>query len=381
MRLRPVAAALLLALRCSVGAEADLRHFAAWLQGLDLDTAASVLHAVLPGGEQQVAVLEAARRSVAGGAATVRHRGWRSDGGELHAWMHVAHFDASGALAGTHQTARRLLLEIGANSRDTLDMLVRRRSDTFVVSFEPLLDKYGTLLSRNSNPDLRSHLGYHVRDGGIVLPFAVAIDEASTGQGLAQLKISGEVDGCASLLEPVHNYFVKQCANTSGVLEARTVPAVHLNVVLGQWLGGQPVAFAKVDAQGLDLPLMRSASPTLLANVQAVQLEVVRDERVPGRPCKPQYRSTGADRLEAQCTHTEEAMRSLGFVPWGTNCSVMRYPAANGCEADMTFVRPGQFDQDLVRHLCVKMTSCGPNTWNTATRNRVGAANVVHWRP
>ena len=72
-------------------------------------------------------------------------------------------------------------------------------------------------------------------------------------------------------------------------------------------------------------------------------------------------------------------MRSLGFVPWATNCSVMRYTGAWGCEGDLTFVRPGQFNERLVRQICVRLGSCGPQTWGNVFKDSV--KGVMSTRP
>ena len=47
-----------------------------------------------------------------------------------------------------------------------------------------------------------------------------------------------------------------------------------LEQVIADWLGGRPVAFTKVDAQGLDVAVVRSAG-ALMTNLKAVQLEVL----------------------------------------------------------------------------------------------------------
>ena len=77
----------------------------------------------------------------------------------------------------------------------------------------------------------------------------------------------------ALTLDP-HN--AQDCTNLTGVLEKRRVPSVSLEVVLRDWLAGRRVALAKVDAQGLDVGVVRSAG-SAVHRLQAVQLEVVRD--------------------------------------------------------------------------------------------------------
>ena len=75
--------------------------------------------------------------------------------------------------------------------------------------------------------------------------------------------------------------------NTSaaGPLDAG-VPSISLEAALRDAAAGRDVAFAKIDAQGLDVAVLRSAGPAL-ARVKAVQLEVVRDR--PPIKCNVQY--------------------------------------------------------------------------------------------
>ena len=61
--------------------------------------------------------------------------------------------------------------------------------------------------------------------------------------------------------------------------------------MLRDWLPGRLVALAKVDAQGLDVGVVRSAGSEV-RRLQAVQLEVVRDRSRPrgdGGRCDAQY--------------------------------------------------------------------------------------------
>ena len=88
--------------------------------------------------------------------------------------VHLAQLRPDGSLAGVPEGAH-LVLEIGANTRNTLDReLLPQRPDAFLITFEPLLDKYAALLARNSRPDTRATLGAH-HPRGLVLPFAVSV--------------------------------------------------------------------------------------------------------------------------------------------------------------------------------------------------------------
>ena len=173
---------------------------------------------------------------------------------------------------------------------------------------------------------------------GIALPFAVSSDanavrefkisgKADSPSPLAspapatltqvrEFKISGKTDGCASLLSAVSSYYSNDCTNTSGVLERRAVPSVSLEVILGTWLRGRDVSVAKVDAQGLDVGVVRSGG-RYLSQLKAVQLEVVRDR--PPLKCEPQYAAEPGRTSEAKCGVLVRAMDELGDEPDGTN--------------------------------------------------------------
>ena len=155
------------------------------------------------------------------------------------------------------------------------------------------------------------------------------------------------------------------------------MPSVSLAAVLAGWLPARGVAYAKIDAQGLDVAVLRSAG-ALVSRIAAVEVEVVRD----GQRCPVQY--AGA---LSKCRATERAMRELGYVPYGTNCSVHSFPEARGCEGNMVFVRPGAFNAGLVRTICGDWDgkwhrfyqhwtgSCGPAAWSGMfKRTRLGRA-------
>ena len=73
----------------------------------------------------------------------------------------------------------RIIIELGANTvytvRDTL-LKQPRFKNHFVVSFEPLLDKYASNLAARSKAVMRAALGHHHRRG-VILPFAVGPNE------------------------------------------------------------------------------------------------------------------------------------------------------------------------------------------------------------
>ena len=67
--------------------------------------------------------------------------GWQARDGALTAQVHLAQLKPDGSLAGIPEGAQ-VVLEIGANTRNTLDReLLPQRTDAFLITFEPLLDK------------------------------------------------------------------------------------------------------------------------------------------------------------------------------------------------------------------------------------------------
>ena len=275
----------------------------------------------LGGGRAGGGIAAQAERS--GAAKAGGGRGWRAHGGKLQAWVHVAQLRDDGTLDIPNQA--QIVVEIGANTRNTLDReLLPIAPSTFLLTFEPLLDKFASLMARNSKPDTRASLGYH-HPRGMVLPFAVS----GESNAVAEFKISGRTDGCASLLDPVASYYSLDCTNTSGILERRAVPSVSLEVVLGSWLRGRKVELAKVDAQGLDVGVVRSAGP-FIDQLKAVQLEVVRDR--PPLRCDPQYAAEAGRTSEAKCGVLVAAMAELGYAPYDTTCAAHKFKEAGGCE-------------------------------------------------
>ena len=145
--------------------------------------------------------------------------------------MHLAQLRPDGSLAGVPEGAH-LVLEIGANTRNTLDReLLPQRPDAFLITFEPLLDKYAALLARNSRPDTRATLGAH-HPRGLVLPFAVSGEH----NGVRAFKISGRTDGCASLLDPVSSYYSQARSHllTTHLLRSASDPRFRVRMQVGQ---------------------------------------------------------------------------------------------------------------------------------------------------
>ena len=164
-----------------------------------------------------------------------------------------------------------VVLEIGASDRDTMDVeLLPRRPYSFLITAEPVIDKYARALARNINGrgDAHQFLGQH-NPRGLALPIAIG---PSNMAGVQKLNLQRN-SGCSSLL-PVDRTSnrVRFCRMPA---EVREVPTVTLETLLG-WVN-RTVEFVKIDAQGLDLSIIQSAGARL-SQVQAFQLEVNSDD-------------------------------------------------------------------------------------------------------
>ena len=124
-----------------------------------------------------------------------------------------------------------LAIEIGTSDRDTLDTeLLPRNHKWFLLSLEPLSDKYARGLARNAvgRGDQFQGLGQHHKRG-LILPLAVG-DVPTEGGSTLTFNV-GQNAGCSSLL-PINRASnrLKWCKQ---VAETRRVPTVSLEAVLG----------------------------------------------------------------------------------------------------------------------------------------------------
>ena len=204
------------------------------------------------------------------GAEYERPFWWHETSGALMAAVHVGHAEAADAHNLVPDAYKdRVIIELGANTVYTVsDTLLKKEhfKQHFVMSFEPLLDKYAANLAIGRSI-LRSPLGrHHAR--GTMLPFAVGPTE-----GMLEFQVS-DTDGCASLL----NFTGKSpdWGSSKGckrAAELRRVPAVTLHTVLGWLPAGSEVDFLKVDIQGMDVPAILSAGERI-RRIRRMQFEV-----------------------------------------------------------------------------------------------------------
>jgi hypothetical protein len=199
-------------------------------------------------------------------------------------------------------------IEVGSNSRNMLrddpSMTAAFAKGAVLLSFEPLLDKYAVLMSQyGGTADTHRKLGFQ-HDRGLVFPFAVGCE------GSAEFHVA-HVDGCSSVLPMAEETFkadqkaaekwpgwvAENCAKAN---ETRVVPCVSLEQVIGEWLGGKDITHAKVDAQGFDLNVVKSAGKHI-NKLKSVHMEVQCD--------------TAAMLYKGQpnCTSVYAEMTNLGF--------------------------------------------------------------------
>eukprot|EP00308_Calcidiscus_leptoporus_P009107 CAMPEP_0119359250 /NCGR_PEP_ID=MMETSP1334-20130426/7183_1 /TAXON_ID=127549 /ORGANISM="Calcidiscus leptoporus, Strain RCC1130" /LENGTH=475 /DNA_ID=CAMNT_0007373889 /DNA_START=26 /DNA_END=1454 /DNA_ORIENTATION=- len=242
--------------------------------------------------------------------------------------VHVAHL-RGGRLAAIPIDAAPLLLEIGSSDRNTADVeLLPVLESSFLVTAEPLLDKYARAIGRRTTADQARErfepLSQHHRRG-IVLPIAVG---PAPPEGEARAFKVGGTAGCSSLLNSSkHGSYGRWCDRVSEVRRVWTFP---LATVLG-WMG-RPVDFVKIDAQGADLMIVQSGG-TMLHHVRAVQLEVVSDD------CSEIYDG------QPRCTQVVAEMAALGFMALSpVLCTPIGVRARHGasCESELVFVAQKQ---------------------------------------
>ena len=223
-----------------------------------------------------------------------------------------------------------VVMEIGASDRNTLDVeYLPQDKGAFLVTAEPIIDKYARALARQRgwSGDKFQPLGHH-HPRGLVLPVAVGPARLA---GVQQFHV-GLNAGCSSVLKvDAASDRLKYCGRT---LERRQGPVITLERLLR--LVNRTVEFVKVDAQGLDLDVLRSAA----ANIRMVRrfgLEVVVDD------CNGLYVG------QPKCSEVVRQAGELGFRPAAPFPCLPRWPreavalnqSSAGCEMEILFVADG----------------------------------------
>ena len=319
--------------------------------------------------------------------------------------LHVASLHDNGTLRAIPYDAGPLVIEIGVSDRNTADrdLLPMLPSSAFLVSCEPLIDKYARGLARleHRGGDLFQPLGMH-HTRGIILPVAVGpvVSAAGERDGEARTFHVAKNAGCSSLDNASNTKekvrFGAQCGALSH--EKRRAWVVTLRTLLA-WVGPErPIDLIKVDVQGPDMDVIESGGE-LLHRVQRFVLEIVADD------CAPNYAN------QRSCSQVVAAAASLGFEPalplacrfpdgWKLHPSWRNDRIARGgeyvrhsfCEMDVLFVRRGvdpfgtRGDGDAYRpfhmpgpHACTELYASTPETkaWRITRRPPPGTIMVV----
>lgn len=257
-------------------------------------------------------------------------------GDALTATMHVAHL--SGGTLTMPPGLNSVVIEIGCSDRDTMDdwELDTYFPNSFLLSFEPLVDKYALLLAKGTRRfvghkrDAGVPLGRH-HQRGIVLPLAV-----SPAGGAINFTVS-RVAGCSSMAQIHPNSRYKSVLRGWGLnceegLERRIVPSITLEQAL-RLTGELPVLRLKIDAQGVDLQLVRSVPPAYFTRrVETVELEFASDA------CKDKPLYVG----QASASEVSAYLASLGYSKTFTAES------AAGCEVRAAHTSPARECQGTV---------------------------------
>lgn len=186
-------------------------------------------------------------------------------GGQLVMGLQVASLE-DGIIIPRSKRRHRIFLELGANTiynaKQTF-MMNPSMNNVFIVSAEPLLDKYMQNLELEKQWSANSALGAYIPNGrGVILPVAIGPKE-----GFSNFTV-GSISGCSSML-PTGNNTSHMC---NKVKELRLVPTVTLKTLLA-WMGNPLVEFAKIDIQGMDFFAVESAGSSIKL-LQRVQMEV-----------------------------------------------------------------------------------------------------------
>ena len=222
----------------------------------------------------------------------------------LFANLQVAHVRVDGSVSMPN-TTDRILLEIGCSNRATLDdQLLERDTNSFLLAFEPLLDKYAEFAAKGNKRyngktlDLITPLGHH-HQRAVVLPLAVG------AHGRTATFHVGRIAGCSSLLQLANPETGGSSRMCKDVVETRTVPMITLRSAIALTGSTLPIRLVKIDAQGADLSVVQGAPKSDLARVQLLTMEMQVDSHL----CQGRHMIYRRE----SCTVAVDYMRSVGF--------------------------------------------------------------------
>lgn len=252
----------------------------------------------------------------------------------LFTTIQAANLDITGAVV-MPTGIQAVVFEIGVSDRGTLDTIhLPKNPHHFLISFEPLVDKYAWNLGKartefsKGHHDLSTPLGMHNKRG-IILPLGI-----SEEGGLRKFTVSATA-GCSSLMEFNREAnWGRGCFSNQKSMERRTIQTMTLHEAL-RLAGDKPIAMLKLDAQGMDFKLVNATPQSALAPVKSIQMEV-RSEK-----CQPLYIG------QEGCNTIQARMKELGFGRMDPptcpepilGLTREKQLGPNSCEFDLVFKR------------------------------------------
>ena len=307
--------------------------------------------------------------------AVVEGISWKVETGHLVANVDfLGGFAADGTLLAA-QHANEIWLDVGVSgvpqpppgrSFSALD------NGTFYLGFEPVLDKYALNLARGIDWSptnyrtlplgLMQPPGVRTRKMAAILPLAVTDNDNKP----ADFYLPSGTDGCSSLLKPkpkaalvaggwAHSLASSDCALSEEDIQSakRTVPTVTLDAILMTWLGGRRVSHLKVDVQGAELFVLRSAG-RYLGQIDELKLEVTSDRCTPLTEGAP------------SCEETLQYARQMGFEPWlAVSGSHFRYKIPHGARVLISrYIAPTANVRAISSSITTRHVPCGGRKCN-----------------
>jgi FkbM family methyltransferase len=155
---------------------------------------------------------------------------------------------------------RRIWIDVGAHEGETTIRFAAASPDLLVYGFEPNLAVAARVMGR-----LRNY---------VVIPMAIALKD-----GTAELKLTA-VDAASSLLEMDEEVAAKWIGGAAdlAVVNRQVVHTMRLDTFMNR-MGIEHVHFLKVDTQGADLDVVRSAGDRL-RDIDRIQMEVTKGDQL-----------------------------------------------------------------------------------------------------
>ena len=177
----------------------------------------------------------------------------------LELWLHRA-LRVSTKWRTRPRHYRSVWIDVGAHEGETTLNFAAARPDLIIYAFEPNLSVAARTMGRLRN--------------FVMLPMAVAMTD-----GTAEFKLS-RFDASSSLLEMHEDVLAKWIGGPGqlDVVERLQVHTIRLDTFMNR-MGIDHVDFLKIDAQGADLDVVRSAGDRL-ADITRIKLEVTKGEQL-----------------------------------------------------------------------------------------------------